>query len=171
MTIYEATKHLADIINKHDQQTYYEKINDGRLFKLFLQIDMSKLTSAFKIKNIVDEFKKFISSSNDITKILFNQDYNIMQSLIDKYEVINNNKYCYIVFPYITIDWDNYIRLINMFKSNKHPIIISSTYYLPYLNAISSIDLLTNMALFIIHAIPREHLHIKLTKPRNPYVY
>ena len=172
ITIYEIednekktiTQNIIDIYKVSEcvskpNNVYYEVINNGRAFKLFLLINTNKLSKSFTLSSIINEFIKFLSSSK-ITKIVFNQDYKPMDLLLNTYEIFINMNRCYIIFPYITTNWKQYNIIINKFMSNEHPILITSKYYIPYITHKDK-QRMETLFKYIIHVIPREHIDIK----------
>ena len=180
-TITQNIINIYQVINliKNINSQYYEVVNNGQSFKLFLQIDTNKLTKSFTIRIIIDEFIKYLSSSK-ITKIVFNQDYKPMSTLINTHEILINRNRCYVIFPYITTNWKHYNIILNKFMSNEHPIVITPIYYLPYIIPKNKQECEppgeTNgqrplfeppgetIFRYIIHAIPREHVDVKYNK-------
>lgn len=153
---------VSECISKPNN-IYYEVINNGHAFKLFLLIDTNKFakvaTNTFTLSSIINEFIKFLSSSK-ITKIVFNQDYKPMDLLLNTYEIFINMNRCYVIFPYITTNWKQYNIILNKFMSNEHPILITSKYYIPYITHKDN-QRMETLFKYIIHVIPREHIDIK----------
>ena len=146
---------IGDIIKQIDKKKIYEDITTGQSFKLFLEFDSKRLSRVFTLKYIIDEFIKYIQSSPNIIKISFN-DFVQDNKHMNTYKIIYNfDKQCYyVVFPWLTINWDDYVKIINSFKSVEHPVNLPRVYY---------VQLIKNDKLdqdIILRIIPKNHLHI-----------
>ena len=158
---------VAKYIIKNSNEEYFEKMNTLLSFKMFLTIPIEKITKTFTIENIIEEFKKYLKNSPKIYKIIFNQDYKRNDDFIKCFFVLLDDEVYTVIFPFISVDWNSYLKILRDFASESHPIEIKSYYKLPHgeerLKNYSETELLK----FILHVIPREHMTLKFIGRSN----
>ena len=110
--------------NKQQKTAYCEKIED-KSFKLFLDIRNIKNKCFNVVYNLINDFKDFISNSNNIKSIKFNNYdmlyddyyYNSISITYNKKLRDSYGESFYIIFNNITLNIDNYNKILNKFLS------------------------------------------------------